>query len=104
MIEWKMLHPKMTSEHLGFIPDFVFEHDPRSAKEQFNERYWPGWKPFNGFEMIDCDGNNTLVYPGDPPLPPMAEAWLRDEKIMFYEHSWVAIIQKDGSFEVCRMD
>ncbi len=101
MLKWEMLHPKMTIEHLGFIPDFIFEHDHRSAKEQFNERYWPGWLPFNGFEMID---NNQLCYPGDPPLLPLAEAWLRDEKIIFYNHSWVAIVQKDGSFEICRMD
>ena len=102
MIEWKMLHPKMTIEHLGFIPDFVFEHDPRSAKEQFNERYWPRWRNFDKFKMNK--DNHDLLYPGDLPIKPLAMAQLRDEKIVFYDHSWVAIIQKDGSFEVCRMD
>lgn len=27
-----------------------------------------------------------------------------DETLVFYQHSWVAIIQQDWSFEVCRMD
>jgi hypothetical protein len=29
---------------------------------------------------------------------------LRDELILIYEHSWVAIIQPDRTFETCRMD
>jgi hypothetical protein len=29
---------------------------------------------------------------------------LRDEVILVYPHSWVLILQKGGSFEICRMD
>jgi hypothetical protein len=29
---------------------------------------------------------------------------LRDELILVYEGDWVAVLQKDGSFEVARMD
>src|SRR5215831_9910678 len=101
MLTWMMLHPQMSLEHLGFIPTFVFEEDPRPAKEQFNERYhYGGWQPFKGFELNE---DNSLSYPGDPPLQPLASTELRDETIVFYPHAWVAIIQRDRSFEVCRM-
>jgi hypothetical protein len=29
---------------------------------------------------------------------------LRDEEIRFYDYSWLAIVQPDGSFEVARVD
>lgn len=99
---WKKMHPDCTEEMLGFIPFFLSDQDPRSAKEQFNENYAHagGWQPFEGFKMVD-DG---LLYPGDPKTMLLAETKLRDETIRFYEHAWVAIVQPDGSFEICRMD
>jgi len=45
-----------------------------------------------------------LTYPGDPPLKPLARAKLRDELVYFYDHSWVAVIQENGSFDVARID
>ena len=48
--------------------------------------------------------NGDLQYPEDPPLAPLAETKLRDEIIRVYHSSYVAIIQPDGSFLVCRMD
>lgn len=56
---------------------------------------------FKGFTLAD---DNSLVYPGDPPVQPLAQAKLRHELVVFYPHSWVAVIQPDRSFEVCRMD
>jgi hypothetical protein len=44
------------------------------------------------------------AYPGDPPLKPIAAMMLRDEMIMIYDAGYVAIWQKDGTFEACRMD
>jgi len=103
MIIWQMLHPNMTPEHLGLIPGWLDRDDPRPAREQFNEHYGHGggWRPFGGFKLT---AQNRLIYPEDPPLVPLAQAWLRDELIVFYEHAWVAIIQSDRSFEACRMD
>lgn len=100
---WKLLHPQMTLEALGFIPSFLSEDDPRPAQEQFNEKYGfaGGWDPFPGFTMLS-DG--SLEYLGDPPLLPLAETKLRDEVIRYYNHSWVAVIQPDGSYEISRMD
>lgn len=102
MLNWELLHPRMTEEHLGYLPSFLFESDPRSAKEQFNERYtFGGFRPFEGFKLGE---DNSLRYPGDPPMFPLAQVKLRDELIVLYRHAWVAIIQKDRSFEVARMD
>ena len=97
------IHPKVTEDHVGLIPAFLDEKDPRPAAEQFNERYahGGGWRPQGKFKMLD-DG--SLKYPGDPPFPVLAAILFRDENIYIYQYGYVAIRQKDGSFEVCRMD
>jgi len=53
-----------------------------------------------GFTMTE----DALHYPGDPPFVLLAETRLRDEVIRVFNYAWVAVIQKDGSFEVCHMD
>jgi len=94
-------HPRATLEHWGYIPGWLSEKDPRPAREQLDTGYISGWHPFEGFSM---NSQEALCYPGDPPQHPLAEIRLRDERIILYPSSWVAIVQKDGSFEVCRMD
>lgn len=103
MITWHLLHREVTPETLGYIPGWLSEADPRPAAEQLNEHYahGGGWQPFHGFTLGE---GNILQYPGDPPIKPLAFARLRDEAILFYPYSWVAIVQPDLSFEVCRMD
>jgi hypothetical protein len=105
MIGFKLLHPDMTLGHLGNIPMFLDADDQRSAREQLDAGYKfaGGWQPFNGFTLND---DYTLSYPGDPPMQPLALAVLRNERIVLYECSWVAIIQPDRSrsFEVARLD
>lgn len=103
MLDWEMLHPRMTMSHLGLLPDMISHHDPRPAKEQLDSNYQHGggWSPMRGFTLQE---DNSLTYPGDPPLPPRAQAKLREELIVFYDYAWVAVIQPDRSFEVCRMD
>jgi hypothetical protein len=97
------IHPKATREMLGYIPDFVSTNNDRPARAQLHEMYshGGGWRPFNGFTLND---DLTLSYPGDDPVLPLAKMQLRDEQIVVYQHAWVAIIQPDRSFEVCRMD
>jgi len=96
---WKFHDPWMTMEHLGYLPGFLSEDDPRSAREQFDAHY--GWRAFRGFELRDDD---SIKYPGDPRMAPLAETKLRDERILFYPSSWVMVMQPDRSFEICRMD
>ena len=94
------LLPGGTPDHVGLIPHFLDEADPRPAKEQFDERYSGGWTPQPNFKM----NGFTLKYPGDPPMQALAMMALRDEVILVYESAFVVILQRDGSFEVCRMD
>lgn len=88
---------------LGYLPAFLSEGDPRSASEQFDSNYQHGggWKPFEGFVMKP---NFSIEYKGDQTLWPVAKAELRDEVIFVYPHDWVAIVQPDLSYEICRMD
>lgn len=101
-LPWELLHPEMTLDQLGNIPFFLYDN-AASAREQLDlgYRFAGGWRPFHGHTL---HADNSLSYPGDPPLMPLAQARLRDELIVFYDHSWVAIIQPDRSFEVARMD
>lgn len=101
---WIMKHPQATIEMLGYIPSFVSDDDPRPAREQLHQNYLPGggWRSFKGFKMLP---SGNLSYPGDPETRLLAEATTRaGETIRFYEHSWVAVVQQDGSYEISRMD
>lgn len=92
-------------EALGLIPGFLSESDPRPAREQLDAHYQHGggWQPMD--KWVLNKESLSIRYPGgDPPLAPIAISQLRDERIAVYPHAWVLILQKDGSFEVARMD
>lgn len=100
---WELLHPRATADTLGFIPSFLSEDDPDPAWKQIHKNYGHGggWRSQDGFALTPSD---CLRYPGDPPLQPLARTHLRDERILFYPYSFVAIIQPDRSFDVARID
>jgi hypothetical protein len=91
-------------DQLGIIPSFLSEDDPRPAKEQFDANYdhGGGWRPMPGFTLDRL--TLELDYSGDPPMRPIALMRLRDEVILVYPYSFVLILQRDRSFEICRMD
>ena len=109
MIQFIALNPKVTSETLGLIPMFLSESDPLVAREQFHNNYahGGGWQPMTGWTF---NSDLTLQYgdpkeeDADPPLSPLAKANFNDELILIYPYAWVLIMQRDGSFEVSRMD
>ena len=94
-------------EWLGLIPLFLNRMDVRPAAEQLNDGYMQaagcgynrGYVP--KFERV---GKHGLKYPGDPALQPWAIASINNETVCYYESSWVAVFQQDGSFIVDRMD
>jgi hypothetical protein len=90
-------------EWAGFLPEALRNNDPRSAVEQLDAWYQHGggWRDFEGFELLD---NDSIAYPGDEPLRPLAATYLRDEHILLYPGSWVAVVQPDRSFRISRMD
>jgi hypothetical protein len=101
-MRWTLLGKRHVS-HISPLFAMLSEDDPRPAREQLDSHYkhGGGWVPFEGFRL---GSDNSLLYPGDPPIRPVARARLRDEVILVYLHDWVAIKQPNGSFEVCRMD
>jgi hypothetical protein len=98
------LDPNFHPEGLGFLVDILSDRDKRPVKEQLEDRYrhGGGFRPMKGFKMKP---NKILVYPGDPPFKPSAGSVINDEIVIFYRCcSLLAIIQKDGSFEITRVD
>jgi len=89
---------------VGFIPTFLSDDDPRPMREQIDENYASGggWHELKG-GTLDTD---SLVYryPGDPPMPPLAVIVMRDEQLVVYDCSVCAIVQKDNSYTVSRLD
>ena len=92
---------------VGFIPQFLDESDPRPAVEQIHAAYshGGGWHDFWGFNLTGSSKiGYYLSYPGDPPIQELSRANLRDEKLVFFECSWFAVIQANGSYRVARLD
>ncbi|MBP8233120.1 MAG: hypothetical protein KAY22_12505 [Rhizorhabdus sp.] len=91
-------------ELLGDIPLWLSEHNAAGAVDQIDGwyRHGGGWRDHPGFD-IDLE-RLTLNYPGDPALPAIAQAQLRDERIILFDGSWLAVIQADGSHRVARID
>jgi len=102
---WELLHPDVTPEHLGLIPMWISKHDPDPLWKQIDKNYGHGggWDAF-GKDSWKLDKNHVLRYLGDPPLRPLAKTTVRDETLYFYDHALVCITQKDGTFEVARID
>lgn len=104
LLAWKMIHPKMLLSHMGALPYWIDDDDPRSAAVQMDAHYQFGGfarSPMKGFTAMR---EKCLKHPGDPLLEPLAMAHLRDETICFYRADIVAVWQKDGSFIVARFD
>jgi hypothetical protein len=93
---------------VGTIPNGLSENDPADAVTQLDNSYQHGggWRDFPGFTLVDRVQPNgpRLEYAGDPPTRAVAQWKLRDERIVLFEHAWVAVIQPDGAFRVSRMD
>lgn len=103
--KWTPLREGVMVEHLGLLPSFLDENNPDDAKTQLHNNYTHGggWHPFKGFVAVP-NIEYGIKYPGDPAYKPLAKAELREETIVLYPHAWVAVWQKDGTFEISRMD
>lgn len=90
----------------GLLPLFLSAHDPRPAQEQLHTAYahGGGFQPFEGFSLVRHGTGFALQYPGDPLMPEVARAQLRDELVVLFAYAWVAVIQRNESFIVARMD
>jgi len=91
-------------EACGFIPEWVMydkDHDDLNMKDMLETHY-----PYGMFEIdnsiIDSDG--TYHYPEDPDMYPLIKMERGEETLYQYKYGLVAIVQKDGSLFVTRMD
>jgi len=99
---WKLAHANVD---LGYIPMWLDEDDPDPAWKQIDKNYkhGGGWHSSRTNSRAKMLGH-VFYYPGDPPQHPLATARMRDEIIVFYPHAFVAIFQKDGSWDMARID
>lgn len=101
-LQWQLLEPHAL-DMLGYLPMMFTDLDPKPVAEQIHRNYphGGGWNSFKGFTKTE---NQSLLYPGDPPLRPIAKVWVRNELVLVYPHAWVVVIQPDGSWDVARID
>ena len=109
------MHPDAEAEHLGFVPDFFDDTDPRPAAEQLAERYahGGGWSPFGKGTWRHRTSDGALIWPGSPedgepdevhPLIAISVLPLSGERLLFFTSALLAVVKDDGSFEVTRVD
>ena len=94
-------------EAAGYIPLMLDANSELDAVAQLDAGYahGGGWHPFEGFTMRTFrNGQTGLEYPGDPITHEQCRAIVGDETVIVYEHAWVAVVQKDGSHSIARMD
>ena len=109
MIQFKIVDKRYTEEHLGFLPMFLSPRLDVPAAQQLdiNYQHGGGFHHFKGF-AADFSGEPetwTIRYPGDPLFRIIAYAKLGEEIIAVFPHGpWVAVVQPDKSFVICRMD
>lgn len=103
-LNWKFHHPLMSLEHLGFIPFWISEENPKGIADQIDDGYRFGGFKAHPIKNFKVEREFCLKYPGDPLLKPLATLELRDETFVFYDHAICAVFQKDGSFVAARID
>jgi len=107
-----MVHMGWTNEaEAGLLPEIIRANDPRPAAEQIQTRYQHGggYRPFGGssWELRKSpEGDLALLYPGDPPLKEVSRLILRNsqEVCVLFEFGFVAILGRQGTLAVLRMD
>jgi hypothetical protein len=103
-IDMIMFDKTTQPEDWGLVLTMLDTEDPRTAKEQLDAGYQHGggWRHQDGF--VHDAHTGSMAFPGDPPFEPRAAIRLRKELIVLYPYGYIAIIQPDHSFEICRMD
>lgn len=106
-----IVKPGVDSGLLGWIPSFLNHNSDEPAAKQFHRMYahGGGWKPFRGFKLLQprtAEEGYRISYPGDPVYKELARTVLplTSETVVIFPHAWVAVVQKDGTYEIARMD
>lgn len=103
------LRPGVSPAALGLIPAWLDDENPLPAREQLDAayRHGGGWRPFKGFTLVRPSNDVRdwrLSYPGDPDYRVLAYTTLREEIVLMFPYSWVAIIHNGELYSVARLD
>lgn len=93
------------SDAIGYIGDWLDTDADGGAVEQINRNYahGGGWSDFEGFTFDKQQ--MALLYNGDEPTYALAGAvFSQEEFVMVFEHGWVAVMNRNGSMRVARID
>lgn len=92
-------------QHLGRIPLLLDPNCTDPVWQQVQDNYPEGWNPVLGDERDKwtLTGDDYLIYPGLPPLAPVAMAWLRSERVFVYPAGWMVVVTLGGDFTVARV-
>ena len=102
---WQLLNPRMTMEHLGYIPMIVSPSgEPLKEQIQRNYAHGGGWSSAGFQEMVFDPSDCSAKYPGDPKMLPLAVFHNGDERLYFYNYAIVAVVDADGVAEFSRMN
>lgn len=102
--------PPMFPEVWGYLPSFLSVESEESVASQFDEGYKfaGGWSPWKDFKLLGIEPD---VFDPIVLMDKYGEEYqfidamvFKGETIMLFTSQMVAIVQLDGSFEVCRMD
>ena len=105
-MHWTILDPRFSLDHLGALPYFFDDKDPRPASAQLDANYahGGGFSPWGKDNWKFNPDTKVLKWPGDTAMRPLACAQLREETLIFYQHAILLILQPNGSFLVTRVD
>ncbi len=104
---WVAIDRRFHPAHLGFLVDILQSEDKRPIREQLEDRYrhGGGWRPMRTPQWKFDPKTMVIRFPGDPPFKPIAWTMIGDEKAIFYPMcSLLCVVQKNGDWEVTRVD
>lgn len=89
--------------HLGAIPTYLnaASSDPIWLQLQENSR--SGWNPVPPGAGFQFSQDDVLLYPGLPPLSPVAMATHLGERIFIYPANFVLILQLNQDYSLARV-
>lgn len=98
-------HPRATMAHWGEIPYWLSDDNLKPAKQQLHEGYrFGGWQSMKR-DSIKMLSGDRYSYPGDPVQSPISEIQMNSgERVLLYDNAIVVVFDKNGDWDMCRMD
>lgn len=107
MTDWKEWpgEAPFFGDRLGYLPLILLDEDPASFEDQLNNRYAHGGGHKKALPAWRFNHNTlTLVYPGDPPMRPIAHAKFHDSHLYVFDHAWTVLVKDGKMVDIQRLD